>query len=226
VSPAARQTDAAASALRRTIARYAAVYPADRHYVSAKLHTDPLTAELIQAKEPLGDVVDVGCGRGQFGLLLYELGRVTSLFGFDWDPRKVGAAQLAAAGCAEFTTADLRTPPRRSADTILLFDVLQYLSADEQRELLKAVVGCLRPTGRLFIRTADRGSGWQAKFSQFLERCGKALGINQSYVLTFRSSEELKADLVSLGLHVHRAERGHSSLLDNRLWIAQLVPGD
>jgi SAM-dependent methyltransferase len=168
-------------------------------------------------------VIDVGCGRGQFGLLLHDLGRVDSLFGFDWDPAKIATARAAADGCAQFVTADLRSPPMQPADTILVFDVLQYLSTDEQIDLLKSLADALRPGGRMLIRCADRGRGWQAKFSQMLERCGRALGVNRSHILTFRPSEELKATLESLGLRVRCAERGRSALLDNRLWIAELT---
>lgn len=219
-----RSPSVAAAAVARTSSRYAGVRAADRHYVRIKLRTDPLTAELLQRDEPLGDVIDVGCGRGQFGLLLHELGRVDSLFGFDWDPAKIATAQAAANGCAQFVTADLRTPPIRSADTILVFDVLQYLSPEEQDGLLEVLAAALRPGGRMLIRSADRGRGWQARFSQMLERWGRALGVNRSHVLTFRPSEQLQATLESLGLRVQCAEHGRSALLDNRLWIAELAP--
>ncbi len=215
----------AAATLTRTTSRYANVRATDRHYVKLKLRTDPLTAELLRGEGPLGDVTDVGCGRGQFGLLLYDLGRADSLFGFDWDPAKTATARAAAAGCADFETADLRSPPTRPTDTILLFDVLQYLSTNEQRTLLQTLIASLRPGGRMLLRTSDRGQGWQARFSHLLERCGRTLGVNRSHVLTFRPSGELRTDLESLGLVVRCAEGGRSSLLDNRLWIAELEPG-
>jgi SAM-dependent methyltransferase len=210
-------------AIGATIARYAIARAADRNYVKFKLRTDPLTLELVRRETYLGDVIDVGCGRGQFGLLLWELGRVKSLYGYDWDRAKVETAILAAGGVGRYQIADLRAPPTPSADTILLFDVLQYLSTDEQRSLLKKLVVSLRPRGRLLVRAADRGLGWQARFSQALEGLGRLVNINRSHTLSFRSSEDLRADLEALGLAVESAERGRSSLLDNRLWIAELV---
>lgn len=209
------------SAILRTLRRYRAVRSADRYYVNVKLRTDPLVKELLANDSWLGDVVDVGCGRGQFGLLLHELGTVGSLRGYDWDASKIHTAKTAAAGSAEYEVADLRAPPPYPADTILLFDVLQYLSLDEQKELLARLVSTLRPAGRILLRAADRGLGWQARFAQWLERIGRKMQMNLSYTLQFRASDELRRDLVSLGLRVHGSERGQSSLLDNRFLIAQ-----
>lgn len=209
------------AAIARTIDRYRQVRPADRYYVSAKLRTDPLVAELVASTYPLGDVVDAGCGRGQFGLLLYELGRLTSLRGYDWDANKIETAQAAGIGAAEYEVADLRAAPTHVADTILMFDVLQYLSLEEQRKLLGRLISTLRPGGRILLRSVDRSRGWQAGLSQWLERLGRQIGFNRSYTLEFRASEALRADLIALGLKVEGTTRGHSSLLDNRLLIAQ-----
>lgn len=209
------------SAIARTIARYVRVRSADRYYVSIKLRTDPLAAELLRISYPMGDVVDVGCGRGQFGLLLYELGQLSSLRGYDWDPVKIASAQAAAVGVAEYEVADLRMPPSCAADTVLLFDVLQYLTVVEQRQLLRQLVGTLRPGGRLLIRTSDRTRGWQAALSRWLERMGRNLRVNRSHTLEFRTSDELQSDLEALGLKVTRSAGGQSSLLDNRLFAAQ-----
>jgi O-methyltransferase involved in polyketide biosynthesis len=101
-----------------------------------------------------------------------------------------------------------------------LFDVLQYLSSDEQRELLARLVSSLRPGGRILVRAADRSLGWQAGLSQWLERVGRRLQLNRSHTLVFRRSQELRTDLESLGLRVECSARGHSKLLDNRLLIA------
>ncbi|MGE5787802.1 MAG: class I SAM-dependent methyltransferase [Myxococcales bacterium] len=211
----------AADAIAKTVARYRSSRPKDRYYVRSKLHTDPLTPQLATLEFGLGDLVDVGCGRGQFGLLLFELGRVRSLFGYDWDAEKVATAAVAAAGDGKFQVADLREPPIASADTILLFDVLQYLSVSDQRRLLERLVTSLRPGGRILVRSADRSHGWQAHFSQGLERVARALKLNLSSTLVFRPATDLKSDLTQLGLVVTEAAGGASSLLDNRLLIGQ-----
>src|SRR5512145_3053306 len=99
------------SAIQATIARYANVRYNDRQYVRFKLLTDPLTSELTRYDAEWGDVVDAGCGRGQFGLLLHDLGRVRSLFGYDWDAAKIASATRAGGSVGRFQTADFRNPP-------------------------------------------------------------------------------------------------------------------
>src|SRR5262249_51342921 len=72
-------------AIERTLARYSRAPRGDRIYVKSKLRADPVIVQLFALDEPLGHVVDAGCGRGQIGLFLRELGRVSRLSGWDWD---------------------------------------------------------------------------------------------------------------------------------------------
>ncbi len=85
-------------ALRRVRELYRECAPGDRSYVAIKLWTDPLTAQLaaLSPALPRGSVVDAGCGRGQFSLLLAVLGVATRIVGFDADARKVQVASSAA----------------------------------------------------------------------------------------------------------------------------------
>src|SRR5882724_8872013 len=62
------------AAMLRTIERYRSAPIADRMYVAAKLRSDPVTRMLAGFVDDFGTVLDVGAGRGQFGLLLLELG--------------------------------------------------------------------------------------------------------------------------------------------------------
>jgi SAM-dependent methyltransferase len=210
-------------AIRATTARYSQARATDRYYVALKLRTDPLTRLLVHENIHLGDVVDVGCGRGQFGLLLHELGRVRSLFGYDWDHGKVALAGMAAGDAGRFEVADLRAPPNPSVDTALVFDVLHYLTVDEQQNLLRALVSSLRPGGRILLRTLHHGQGWQTGLSRATEHLGKAFRVNRSHTLTFRPSCQLRATLEALGLTVRSAKRGSSPLLDNCLWVAEMT---
>ncbi len=217
----AERPPARSSAITTTTARYAKAPLVDRVYVATKLRVDPLTRVLVEDGRALGDVLDVGCGRGQFGLLLRDLGRVRSLRGYDWDARKVRLARAAAEGAADFFTADVREAPPAAADTILLFDVLQYLSAAEESRLLRALVAALRPGGRLWLRVADRSRGLRARLSQALDHLARAVRLNRSRCLAFRSSAELERELHCLGLRLTPAPRGSSWLLDNRIWVAE-----
>src|SRR5215475_9357310 len=61
---------------QRTAWRYRDCGRFARNYVAAKLHRDPVNREILSmaAKEQFGDVVDIGCGRGQLGVALLEAG--------------------------------------------------------------------------------------------------------------------------------------------------------
>src|SRR4051794_28784287 len=56
-----------------------------RGYVAAKLHHDPAYRRVLAlaASEAFGDVVDIGCGRGQLAVALLEAGLARSVLGLD-----------------------------------------------------------------------------------------------------------------------------------------------
>ena len=221
------------NAVAGTCAHYANVAPYHRHYVSSKLRLDPLTKELFLAAQTekkrassddrvMGELLDVGAGRGQFSLLLAELGVVSAIEGFDHDPSKVQVATRAALGVpipTSFGVGDLRTRFLPSSDTILLLDVLHYLDVSEQNAALTKVASALRPGGRLYLRENNRGGGWGAVFAAHLETWGRLCGINRGGTLAFRSPAEYEQVLMALGLHVEKAPgRGP---LDNVLLVAR-----
>jgi SAM-dependent methyltransferase len=219
---ARRDNDCVRTARRRTIARYEGTRPADRNYVRIKLHTDPLTKELAALENAtLGDVLDAGCGRGQFGLFLRELALVESLTGFDWDETKIESARRAAGSDGRYFTADLREAPLSACDTLLLFDVLHYLLPDEQNALLLRCANAVRPGGRLLVRDIHENHGIGAAFTRLFERVGTRLGMNRAGALAFRSSRSVVAELERLGFahEEHASGVSRSVLLDNRLWV-------
>jgi uncharacterized protein (DUF2062 family) len=105
-----------AAAVERTRARYDSAPPGDRYYVAGKLAFDPVF-KLLGSLEPLGNVLDLGCGRGQASLLLLELGLAKAAHGLDSDARKIDVARSAGSD-ATFRVADIAREPRPEADTI------------------------------------------------------------------------------------------------------------
>jgi predicted TPR repeat methyltransferase len=94
-------------------ARYAGASRFARGFVGGKLRHDPATLALLRlaARRPFGDVVDLGCGRGQLGLALLAAGLAERLTGLDLDRAKLEEARRAAAGLpARFAEADLAAP--------------------------------------------------------------------------------------------------------------------
>ncbi len=146
--------------LERTLERYRSAPRGDRWYVDLKLRSDPVVSELAEAGS-LGRLIDAGAGRGQIGLFLRDRGQVSELSGFDTDARKIDVARAAAANGERFEVGDLTKlrGSERSADSVLLIDVLHYLSPNAQDAALVRVKRWLVPGGRVFVREVDRKPG-------------------------------------------------------------------
>jgi uncharacterized protein (DUF2062 family) len=211
------------AAQRRTRARYAATPRAHRYYVAAKLRTDPVLAEVAALGE-LGEVLDAGAGRGQLGLCLLELGRVRRLTGFDFDAEKIDVARAAARGDAEFHVGDLVQEELAPADTVLLVDVLHYLSFADQAKVIARAAAALRAQGRLIVRETDGEPGVRSAVTRLLERVATLLGYNRVAArqeLGFRPIREILAQMQAHGLDCELLGRASGAKLGNRVIVGR-----
>lgn len=151
---------------------------ADRGFVRWKLRLDrifELLAGLLAAEDPRseerrtgdlasGTVVDLGCGYGMALSFTACDDSSRRLIGCDLDAHRIAVARQALGSLnADLSVADVRTFDLPPAGLILILDVLQYLTADEQLGLLKRCCAALVPEGRLIIRVHDRERGlWSA----------------------------------------------------------------
>jgi uncharacterized protein (DUF2062 family) len=187
------------AAVARTAARYEAAPPGDRYYVAGKLAFDPVCRLAAELAGPLGRVLDLGCGRGQLSLLLWERGLTSSIVGFDADARKIAVAQ-AAGPEARFEVADIAALSLEPADTVLLIDVLHYLPLAEQDALLRAAAEALAPGGRILVRELDRARSWRSASTRALEWLARKTGLNRGRASVYRPAAELIAVLERAGL--------------------------
>lgn len=185
-------------AVLRTIERYAQAPIGDRYQVAGKLRWDPLTKMLAALPHPLGRVLDAGAGRGQFGLLLVELGACSTLLGFDGDRRKIDAAR-SADGSARFEVRDLLDLPADPVDTVLLFDVLHYLPFAEQDQLLRECSARVA-RGQILIRELDAAPGARSAFTRASEALARLFGLHRGRAgRHYRPAAELVTVLGELG---------------------------
>lgn len=157
--------------IARTAARFQRAENRRSHYyyVASKLKRDP-ASRAIAALGPLGDLVDLGCGRGHLALFLLEGGLATRVRGVDWDEEKVAVARRASEGLdAVFDAGDVRRAELEPGDTVLLVDVLHYLDVAAQDALLARAADLVRPGGRLVVREATRGGGWRSLVTLVVE---------------------------------------------------------
>jgi len=187
------------SALLRTRNRYAKAPRGDRYYVAGKLAVDPIFPLVASLSGDFGAVLDLGCGRGQLGLLLLELGRARSLVGVDADARKVEVAR-AAGPEADFRVGDAAYAELPGADTILLVDVLHYLPREEQDALLRATAARLPHGGRLLVRELDAELGARSGVTRSFEWISRKTGLNRGRATHYRAARELTRVLERAGL--------------------------
>jgi SAM-dependent methyltransferase len=163
-------------AVERVARRYAEGRRATYHYVRSKLASDPV-AERVASMGDLGEVIDVGCGRGQLAALLLETGAATRVRGVDWDEAKIADARRALAGlAASFDRGDARTCDLGAGDTVLLVDVLHYFTDEEQDALLDRAASAARRT--LVVRELDPDRGWRSAVTRLQERITTGLRFN------------------------------------------------
>jgi 2-polyprenyl-3-methyl-5-hydroxy-6-metoxy-1,4-benzoquinol methylase len=211
-------------AVERTAARYerAEGRRTTFYYVRSKLRSDP-SAHAVAARAPLGEILDLGCGRGQLAVLLLEAGLATKVRGIDWDAAKIGIAERAAEGLpASFSTGDVRSGGEAPADTVLLVDVLHYLHADEQDALLVRAADLVKPGGRLLVRESSRGHGLRSTITAFAEWVGTTVRMNHGERLVFRDvARELVPVLEDKGLACSVAPCWQGTPLSNVLLEAR-----
>jgi SAM-dependent methyltransferase len=140
--------------------------------VAAKLHRDPVYRRVLAlaASEAFGNVVDIGCGRGQLAVALLEAGLVCSVLGLDRNAAHLELACRAASGLAfsalQQDLAETQHVP--AAATIILIDVLYQLEAGAQITLLRAAARAARE--RVLIRALDPDRGIRSALTLGLER--------------------------------------------------------
>jgi 2-polyprenyl-3-methyl-5-hydroxy-6-metoxy-1,4-benzoquinol methylase len=226
-------------AAERVAARYAA--PEDRsastqthfHYVRIKLVMDPV-AQMIASVAggtpgALGEVVDVGTGRGQLPILLVVAGRATRARGFDWDEAKIEEGKRAAAKSpaldVDLSCGDAREAEIGEADTVLLVDVVHYFAIEEQDSILRRAARAVRPGGRVIVREADTERGWRSWATLLEEKVFTWLRFNRGERVKFRPAREIAGVLEEEGLTVTVRPAWGKTPFSNVLVVGDRPPG-
>jgi SAM-dependent methyltransferase len=173
-------------------------------YARGKLRSDPVFAaafELLRTS-PM-PVLDVGCGIGLFPFYLREKGFTEALTVFDLDAAKIAQAQrIAGADYSDvrFFHCDATHPwPAGESGHVVIVDVLHYLAATAQREVLERAAERVAPGGLCIIRETPRDASWRFRATQLEEAFIHRIFWMKSPAVHFPSVEEIATPFVRRG---------------------------
>jgi hypothetical protein len=144
------------------------------------------------------------------------MGVAQSVIGLDWDETKVAIANGAAIAFegVEFHHADIRTAVVPAGDTVLLIDILHYLTHEEQDAVLRRAARAARE--RVIVRDVDPDRGASSTLTRVWESFTTAVGYNRGARVLPRSFGDIARVLESEGFVVQRdacTARGMSNSL-------------
>jgi SAM-dependent methyltransferase len=179
-------------------ARVAARFPERwlRLYAGRKLRSDPIFSAAFELlRESKSPVVDVGCGVGLLAFYLRERNFLPMICGLDRDGRKIARANAVTNGVyhdLEFIEQDICGPIAQTGN-VVLFDLLHYLSPNEQAHLLERLAARVAPGGLLVIRDCPRDRNARFWLTHLAERFAQVMTWNINAPLHFPTREEMLA---------------------------------
>jgi 2-polyprenyl-3-methyl-5-hydroxy-6-metoxy-1,4-benzoquinol methylase len=210
-----------------------------QRFAAGKLRYDPLYFGLLRRGliPHQARVLDLGCGQGILLSLLCvaheqsQLGRwpqawpaaphELKLQGIELRRKNVEVARLALGARVRVELQDLQHATLPQSSVILLFDVLHYLEARVQLQLLERSVRALEPGGRLLLREADSNGSARFAITRAAERIAAAMRGHVQQRFHYRSAEQWQALLAQLGLEVRAEPMSEGTPFSNTLLIAQ-----
>lgn len=206
-------------------ARVAALFPSRwlRGYVGSKLRRDvvfPAVYELLRTCDQ--PILDVGCGVGLLAFYLRERGVTVPIIGIDIDNRKVRQARRAAEGryeALEFREGDVADGVPEFSGTIVMLDLLHYLSPTAQEKLLTALAARVAPGGLLLLRDSPRESSPRFWMTCAAERFAQAVAWNWNTQLHFATAEFIHSAFPPAEFTREERPASGTTPFNNRLFI-------
>jgi SAM-dependent methyltransferase len=211
------------------------------HHARGKLGLDPVFRYLLSEGliAPRARVLDIGCGQGLLASLLRactasaQQGRWPSQWaaapaaahvtGIELMPRDIARAKASLGNEAEFVCGDMRHTPFPPADTVVILDVLHYISVPEQNDVLARVRRLLPASGILLLRVGDASARPRFLLSQWVDALVFWLRGRRVMPHSGRALTEWVAQLESLGFVVRCQPMSQGTLFANVLLIAKVT---
>jgi 2-polyprenyl-3-methyl-5-hydroxy-6-metoxy-1,4-benzoquinol methylase len=179
----------------------------DYYYSRAKLGSDPLYPGVCAAlRGTTAPVLDMGCGLGLLAHALRAQNLALPYRGVDNDAGKIARARRAAARAqlsdVGFDTVDLANEQPEHRGSVVLLDVLQFISPQAQARTLETAVAMLVPGAKLVIRTGLADGSNRARVTRAVDVFSRALGWMNAGPSRYPDAGELRARFEAAGLQV------------------------
>ncbi len=167
-----------------------------RGYVQGKLRFDPVyRATFCRLQDSTLPLLDIGCGLGLLTFYLRECGFTPPILGVDVDAKKIKrGAEIATRHYPDVTlqASDGVSLPDFSGHVSLL-DVLHYIPAAEQAQVLGEAARRVAPGGWCIIRTTPRDESWRFRFTQWEEWFCRAISWMSRPAVDYPTLNEIQA---------------------------------
>lgn len=140
-----------------------------------------------------GKIIDLGCGEGIIASFLAR-NQNRQITGVDINIRRLPSTSEKN---LRFEKADIRNYNLKSADGVVLSDVLHHINYSDQEKVLKNIASNLKSGGVLIIKEIDNQEFFRSKLSRFWD-----FVFYQKEKIYFQTAKNLKNKLQKLGLKV------------------------
>jgi uncharacterized protein len=152
--------------LRRAVLRYRHLPGYPRVFARMKMMIDPMFKELDRYVQNPRKIIDIGCGYGIPAVWLLEIYPAAKVYGLEPDEERVLIANraLGSRGCVEAGRAPDLPHVEGEVDTVIMLDMLHYISDEELPIVLQRIYEKLEKGGTLLIRAtvpSDRKAPWK-----------------------------------------------------------------
>ena len=187
--------------------------PAERAHLELRFRSVPW-GRVVEAFEPGGRLLDVGCGPGLLAHLLERAGFTGVYLGLDPDPRKVDRARrwLPESAGRRFEAGSVEAAPDGAFSQAALLDVLYLVPPAEKGPFLARAARSLAPGGLLVVLTSGGGPRWKRRLDALQERLAVGLGITRGEAIATCDGAEVAEWMRGAGLidaSVRDIGRGH-----------------
>ena len=110
------------------------------------------------------------CARGDWPATWPDAPRAASTRGIELMVRDVERARRALGPGVDLVVGDIRSAEFGNADAVVVLDVLHYMAAEAQSDVLRRIREALQPGGLLLLRVCDAGAGLRYRYTQWVDR--------------------------------------------------------